>query len=256
MLSRLRCAFLSLIENIFFGGRKGLCNADEALRYLPISDLILHGELKEPKILEVGSGVKGITPYIPYKITGVDVSFNGEIAQNLEPVLLSGVKLPFPDKSYDYVISVDMLEHVPENKRPDVVMELLRVAGRSIILAVPCGDFAEDHDKALDELFQQVKGERYHFSKEHVDNGLPRKEELESCIRTSAEKLGVRVNIQVFGNVNLEVRSFIMRLWITTKTPKIYIWISPFLCIFRRFLNYGDCYRQIFVVDILHGERG
>ena len=254
MAKLLRKGLLRSLEIVFFGGRSGIDNADEALRYLPISDYILDGDIKEPKILEVGSGVKGITPYIPFKITGVDVSFNGDIAENLTPVCLSGARLPFPDNSYDYVISVDMLEHVPENERPNVIMELIRVANKRVFLAVPCGKLAEAHDRCLDELYQQVKGERYHFFQEHVDNGLPQKEELEMCFIAAAGKLGVRVNVLIFGNVSLKVRAFFMRLWITAKSPKLYTWISPFICIFRRYLNRGDCYRQIFVVDIIRGE--
>ena len=255
MIKILKKWVLNLIESVFFGGRKGLDNADEALRYLPISDYILNGKLKQPKILEVGSGVKGITPYIPFKVTGVDVSFNGEIAKNLEPVCLSGDKLPFPDNSFDYVISVDMLEHVSQNKRQDVITELLRVAGNRVFLAVPCGKLAELHDKALDELYQRAKGERYHFFQEHIENGLPVKEELVSCIKNSAEQLKAKVNVRVMGNVNLKVRASLMRLWITSKNPKLYAWISPFICIVRNFLNYGECYRQIFIIDLIRGEQ-
>jgi len=250
LITLLKKWILHLIEALFFGGRKGLDNADEALRYLPISDFILNGGLKAPRILEVGSGVKGITPYIPFEITGVDVSFNGEIAENLEPVCLSGAKLPFPDNSYDYVISVDMLEHVPPSERQDVITELLRVARKRIFLAVPCGKLAEVHDKSLDELYQQAKGERYHFFQEHVENGLPVKEDLLSCIEASAKKLGEEVNVNVIGNVNLKVRAFFMRLWITSKSPKLYTWLSPFICIVRRLLNSGNCYRQIFIIEL------
>ena len=254
MITILKKSVLYLIEKIFFGGRKGLENADEALRYLPISDYILSGNVKSPKILEVGSGVKGITPYIPFKITGVDVSFNGDVAKNMEPVCLSGAKLPFPDNSYDYVISVDMLEHVPESERPDVIMELMRVASKRVFLAVPCGKLAESHDHGLDQLYQKMKGERYHFFREHVDNGLPVKEDLVATIKSSSKSLDKRIDVQVLGNVSLEVRTFFMRLWITRKSLKLYTWISPFLCIFRRFLNHGECYRQIFVIDIVTGK--
>lgn len=254
MAKLLRTRLLRLIEIFFFKGFSGVGNADEALRYLPISDLILNGELKSPKILEVGSGVTGITPFIPFKITGVDVAFNGEIAENLTPVCLSGASLPFPDNSYDYVISVDMLEHVPDNERANVVSEILRVAEKRVFLAVPCGKHAEAQDKALDEIFLDAKRERDRFLQEHVENGLPLKDELEICVITAAKKLGLKVNIRILNNVNLNVRMFFMRLWITAKWPKLYTWVSPFICIFRHFLNSGECYRQIFVVDILRGD--
>jgi len=250
MFSFIRRYLLKLIEKIFFGGRNGLDNADEALRYLPISDQILRSEFKSPKILEVGSGVKGITPYIPFKVTGVDVVFNGQIASNLKPVCHSGDKLPFDDASYDYVISVDMLEHVPESKRFEVITELLRVARKRVFLAVPCGKLSEEHDKSLDDLYQQAKGERYHFFKEHVELGLPTKEELQAYINSSATALGIPIQSLVVGNVNLKVRAFFMRLWITSKTPKLYAWLSPFLCIFRGALNNGECYRQIFIINL------
>jgi Methyltransferase domain len=251
LITLLKKRVLHFIETTFFGGRKGLDNADEALRYLPIADFILDGELKNPRILEVGSGVKGITPYIPYKVTGVDISFNGEIAKNLEPVCFSGVRLPFDEKSFDYVISVDMLEHVSKNERPDVITELLRVASRRVFLAVPCGTFAEAHDHVLDELYLQEKGERYHFFQEHVDNGLPTTEELERCIEASAHKIGVSIRLLIVGNVSLSVRNLFMRIWIQSRLTKLYTWMSPFICIFRRYLNFGKCYRQIFVIDIL-----
>ena len=245
---------LRSLEIVFFGGRTGIDNADEALRYLPISDFILEGDVKEPKILEVGSGLKGITPYIPFKITGVDVSFNGNIAENLTPVCLSGTNLPFSDKSFDYVISVDMLEHVPENERQNVITELLRVANKQVYLAVPCGRLSEIHDKALDDLFQKVRGERDHFLQEHVENGLPSKEDLITYIKAASGRLGVSVTLRVIDNVSLKVRFFFMRLLITAKPPKLFIWISPLICIFRRTLNFGECYRQIFVVDIAPGK--
>lgn len=254
MLKLFRETLLRTLEIVFFRSRTGIDNADEALRYLPISDSILDGDIKAPKILEVGSGVKGITPYIPYKITGVDVSFNGKIAENLTPVCLSGASLPFSDNSFDYVISVDMLEHVPGNERNDVVKELLRVASKRVFLAVPCGELAEVHDKTLDEFYLQVKGARDRFLQEHVENGLPTKEDLEESFKAAAGKLGVRVNINITGNVNLKVRMFFMRFWIEAKHPKVFIWLSPFICIFRRFLNLGECYRQIFVVDIVRNK--
>jgi hypothetical protein len=250
MFTSIRKSLLKSIEKIFFGGRTGLDNADEALRYLPISDHILKSGLINPKILEVGSGVKGITPYIPFRVTGVDVSFIGEVADSLDPVCLSGTQLPFPDNSYDFVISVDMLEHVPGAERSNVIHEMLRVASKCVYLAVPCGKLAEKHDLELDDLYKRVKGERYHFFQEHVENGLPVMDDLVECIQASADKLGVRADIQVVGNVSLRVRNFFMRIWITSKLPKLYAWISPLLCIGRKYLNQGDCYRQLFIVSI------
>ena len=244
----IRRLYFKCIEAIFFSGRGGLENADAALRYFPISDAIREIGPPSPLILEVGSGCTGITPYIPYRITGVDVSFDGEISPNLNPVHLSGECLPFEDSSFDYVVSVDMLEHVAHERRPTVIRELLRVARKKIFLAVPCGKDSEKHDRLLNNYYTARHREPYPFLAEHVKNGLPREEEIIDLIRQNALAMGKEAEVRVLRNVNLSVRKWFTRLWI--RSPKAYGLLSPFICIFHRFYNFGSCYRLIFVVEI------
>ncbi len=244
-------AYQHSIEILFFRGQKNIDNADEALRYLPISDHIRESGVKEPSILEVGSGAKGITPYIPYSVTGLDIAFNGDIAKNLKPVVHSSTKLPFPNRSFDYVVSVDMLEHVPPAQRFDVISEMFRVAGKRIFIAVPCGKAAQIHDKNMDDLYFRRKGERYDFLREHVENGLPDKDELQSLISKAASQRDRSISLTVIPNVNLLIRSCYMKLWIVPRGPLLYSLFSPLFCIVRKWLNFGDCYRQIFIVDLI-----
>lgn len=239
------------IESLFFGGRRGIDNADEGLRYLPISDEILKAKVKEPSILEIGSGVRGITPYVPYAVTGMDIAFHGVIARNLTPVIRTGTKLPFPARSFDYIVSVDMLEHVPPAQRLDVISEMLRVADKKIFIAVPCGTAAEIQDKKLDDLYAHWRGERFEFLREHVENGLPDKEELRSYIYEAAAQQGRSIALSAMPNVNLRVRMLYMKIWIVPKCSLLYQLLSVLLCISRRLLNHGECYRQIFIVDLL-----
>jgi len=250
MFSTTRALILKMISRVFLGGRSGCDNADTALRYLPISDLILEREIRNPSILEVGSGVKGITPYLKDHITGADVSFDGEIPASMTAVEITGTSLPFEDNTFDYVISVDMLEHVPSSERSKIIEEILRVARAKVFLAVPCGRLSQEHDRELDDFYQSIKGSRYHFFKDHVENGLAEKQEIEMILKGTAQAMGLSVQLTIQKNVNLLVRSFFMKLWIRSKTGKTYNWISPFICILRRFINFGDCYRCIYVVDI------
>jgi len=239
------------IEFIFFGGRKGIDNADVGLRYLPISDAIRTGKIEWPSILEIGSGAKGITPYIPFTVTGLDIAFNGDIAKNLIPVVHSGSHLPFPDRSFDYVVSVDMLEHVPRAKRFDIIAEMCRVAAKRIFIAVPCGKAAEIQDRNMDGLYLRWKGARHDFLREHVEYGLPDKQELQSLINEAALQQGRLVGLLTKPNVNVHVRSCYMKLWIIPKSTVFFTLLSPLFCVARRWLNFGECYRQIIIVDLI-----
>ncbi|BDV41759.1 hypothetical protein GURASL_06820 [Geotalea uraniireducens] len=251
MLSLLRKTYFRLLQGIFFQGRQGLENADAALRYFPISDTILEMG-GEASILEVGSGCTGITPYIPHKVTGVDVSFEQPVSPNLTPVLLSGENLPFNDSSFDIVVSVDMLEHVPAPNRPTVISELLRVARKRVYLAVPCGNESEEHDRLLNDLYTARHGEAYPFLVEHVENGLPTAQEISTLLELAAADVVKKIRVRSAPNVNLKIREWFSRIWI--RSPKAYGLLSPLICIFRRFYNFGNCYRRIFMVEIDAGE--
>lgn len=243
----------SLVEMVFSGPLKGRESIDAALRYLPVAGEIRSDRPENPSILEVGSGSKGITPYLPFPVVGTDVAFEGKIPAALTPVRLEVDSLPFPDLSFDYVLSVDMLEHVPRERRQAFVAEMLRVARRRVFIAVPCGEKAEAQDRELDALFTRLRGEPYVYLREHVERGLPSPEDMDGYIRNASATLGRPVRVDVRNNVNLKVRDFYMRVWIRLSLYPLYLVLSPILCAVRERLNSGDCYRRIFIVDLVPG---
>lgn len=201
-------------------------------------------------ILEIGSGARGITPYIPFNIVGADVSFEDPIVGKLRPVYLKGTKLPFSDKSYDCVICVDMLEHVANDERQSVIEEMLRVTKKRLFIAVPCGKSSEEQDKELDILYRKERGEPYRFLTEHVENGLPTKDDIEAYIKNGAARTNSAVHIRVADNVNLRVRFFYMKMSIMRRWSSLYPPLSMILYFLRAFINSGECYRKIFTIDI------
>lgn len=127
--------FLQKAKHVFFNDWYPNWSPDIALRYLPIIDDLK--KQSEGTILDVGSGSLGITPYLKKIITGVDITFSPPYSKLLKRVKGTATKLPFKNESFDYVLCVDTLEHVPTKFRPQVIRELLRVAKKKDISHKP-----------------------------------------------------------------------------------------------------------------------
>lgn len=239
----------SLRRFVFSGFFAGFENADTVIRYAPIVDEILGSGLASPSILEIGSGTQGIALYLPFRVTGVDLRFDGDVQPNLDPVCQSGTDIPFGDGSFDYVVSVDMLEHVPPEDRREVVREMIRVARRKVFLAVPCGASAEQQDRKLNDIYFESRGSYYRYLQEHVLHGLPGVEEIRSLILDAANSQKP-ISVTAEQNFNLRLRSVLMRLWAREIFFVPYLLSSLCLCLIRSRISYGNCYRHIFKIDV------
>lgn len=91
----------------------------------------------------------------------------------------NGTRLDFADDSFDFVVSADTLEHVPELERPAFIAELLRVARLGLVLVAPTQDPATDAAEEL--LLAYIRAEHGVTQiqlAEHRTNGLPRLDPL------------------------------------------------------------------------------
>jgi len=77
---------------------------------------------------------------------------------------------PFPDASFDLVLSLDVIEHLAPNERPGFLGELDRLAARWIILGAPFASAEVDEFEA--RLAASSLASR-HFLAEHRQLGLP-----------------------------------------------------------------------------------
>lgn len=218
-----------------------------AIRYLPI----VH-EIKKTafaSILEVGSGGLGIAPYLGREITGIDSDFSGPKHPLLKMVQGTGENLPFGDKSFDIVISVDTLEHVLPKNRISVILEMVRVAKKEIIIAVPSGNRSQKQDKELSDKYKSKFGEEFHFLKEHSEYGLPEEKEILTIL---TKLIGPNEKTKILGNENLQLRKFLMSGWMT-KNFFIDIFFRKILLFALPVLNFFEkepYYRRIFFVTI------
>ena len=239
--------FLKKIKPLIVGDY----SPDIAFRYLPVRDILKKEGLTEARILEVGSGDLGITPYIRREVVGLDIAFDrpGPYLKALE---YSGSGFPFPDDSFDLVLSVDSLEHVPADQRPKMISEMIRAAAKAVVIVAPCGSNAAASDRELARYYKSIHGKSDKFFDDHIYNGLPEKDDVVKMFEDGAARISKRIAIQTRPLSNIRLRRFYMKCAINPGIlPSIlYYGFLPLLPLRKR-LNFGQCYRRLFYVKIL-----
>lgn len=146
-----------------------------------------------PSILDVGGIIKSreSSPVIPLelffeKIISIDI----KKTKNLKKYIIGdGRKLPFKDNSFNIVISLDVLEHIPSNNRETFIRELDRVAKDIVFLSFPFKSPINDKfDKSLYNFIKLSLGEEFKELKEHIENGLPKVDEIANQKLRSSDK--------------------------------------------------------------------
>ena len=126
------------------------------------------------RLLDVGSGpARLVETFLP---TWVDVvrtdvtTFDDSSIVEMPP----DGSLPFPDQSFDIVLAMDVLEHVPGGRRAGLLAECQRVARRSLIIAGPLySPEVVAAERAFAEFARTVSGRELEFLAEHARFGLP-----------------------------------------------------------------------------------
>lgn len=225
---------------------------ETALRYWPVVAEIKRLKLAKSKILEVGSGSLGITPYLKEKIDGLDVDFSGPQTPLVNQIKGDAANLAFRKNSYDVVIAVDFLEHLPPGQRTTAISQMLKVAKKLLVIVVPTGELSEKQDLALYSLWKKVMRSDNQFLAEHVRFGLPRAEQVLVTIDKSLKSLGKRAKIKSYPILNLTVRNILMHVWITKSKLIYYLYLKGLMLFVPALIyaNFGNCYRTVFVIEL------
>jgi SAM-dependent methyltransferase len=142
-------------------------------------------------VLDVGGIRGGLARFLP---------MSRVVVANIAPpadIVFDGRRVPFAESSFAAVTSLDVLEHLPREKRAAHVAELARVARGRVVLASPLG--SEEHAEAerlLAAWYETRMGSPHPRLAQHVAFGLPTEEELLAL----AESAGLRGELFFHGD--------------------------------------------------------
>ena len=137
-------------------------------------------------ILEVGSNEQfNLLEFLPTdNITFSDLTLPDILPENVTFIQADATDLKqFEDSSFDIVLSSDVLEHIPNNKRDNFLKETNRVARLASFHCFPNNTiFVRDAEKRCNEYYKFLYNEEHPWLIEHIKNGLPDKEEICSLL--------------------------------------------------------------------------
>lgn len=165
---------------------------DWALRYGGIVSRLERQGLARRRILEIGANENGFARFAGARTVAVDIALDhlraARRAQPVRPVVADAAALPFPDRCFDIVVCVDTFEHLPEEARPRVAGEILRVAQErgSAVVTFPAGGAAARAEAAIREYYRHyTNGGTLRWLEEHAAMGLPDPATVEAEFRAA-----------------------------------------------------------------------
>jgi hypothetical protein len=231
------------------------------VRYKEIVKIIKKTKKNNASILEIGPGKIGITAYLKQKVIGVDVTFDNDYPSlgYLEENIYNGSRLEYSDNSFDFVISVDVLEHVPGGERQKIIAEMLRVAKRYTMLCFPCSEKSQLYEKKLERRYARCGLPVPKYLKDHMEYILPDESETIGMIRKELVLLNItQYDLIVIPNENL--RLWYLHEFLKSKGAVYYfpsmVVIKLLLCLMPFLASIGECYRKVIIIekrDIHHG---
>ncbi len=145
---------------------------DQYQRYKIVEELAgLIRDGRRLRVLDVGGHPGLITEFLPEDDTFILDVLPSEAWNCVQG---DGARLPFENDSFDLVVSIDTLEHIPSDRRLGFLEEQLRVSKDYVLLAAP---FEDENvslaEQIVNEFFIKKIGRPNESLEEHFANRLP-----------------------------------------------------------------------------------
>lgn len=168
---------------------------DHFARYQLAAEVVeLTRPLGASRVLDIGGGPGSLAAFRPTdRIISSDLHMPSQWhAAAPDLVLADGAQLPFADGTFDLVVTLDTLEHVPPDRRDGLLTEAVRVSRGYVLVVCPCATpGVPEADAALLSFVRQRFGEEFEtvgVLQEHLGFGHPEPDKvLASLRRTGAD---------------------------------------------------------------------
>jgi SAM-dependent methyltransferase len=155
--------------------RKYAMGLDLYERHTIISRILSKSQSKS--VLDIGGQSGNLQRFSSrFIVTAINIDDTGDVRYE-------GEKLPYSANAFDTVVSLDVLEHIPPQRRNTFIKEMLRVAEREAIFCTPLGTpLHRDIEIKLNNAWRREFKTDHRFLKEHIEYGLPTLSAIETIL--------------------------------------------------------------------------
>lgn len=166
-------------------------------------------ERDKVNILDVGGKDGQLRDFLPKNWTLTIIDPLPNTTNDPHYVQGDATEMKFADKSFDFTVSLETLEHIPEEKKQKLIFEMLRISRNGLVLTAPFySPEVINFEQDLNKIFEMNFGRPHPWLKEHFESGLPKEYELEKLFNNN------KVYFKKFSSNNLTNRSLFMGVYL------------------------------------------